>query len=144
MSDTSPRGQVCAPRMLADALLRGVGGTEARLRVTGSNTDSNQAEVGLIATSFSEIVVSPVAMRKLRPSTRAGDANQWEMLVSATSIQAQLNALDLASAQALFAMTLGITVAGTDYLIESVAVNEFLGTVYLYRLTLREVFRHSL
>jgi hypothetical protein len=144
MSDTSPRAQVSAPRMLADALLRSVGGTEARLRVTGSNPDSNQAEVGLIATSFSEIAVSPVAVRKLRPSTKTGDANQWEMLVSATSVQAQLNALDLPSAQALFAMTLGLTVAGNDYLIESVAANEAFGMVYLYRLTLREAFRQSL
>jgi hypothetical protein len=130
--------------MLADALLRSVGGASAHLRVTGSNLGSNQAEVGLIATTFSEVEVSPVVMRKLRSSAKEGDAPQWEMLVSATSIQAQLNALDIASAQALFAMTLAITVAGNDYLITSVTTNEAFGKVYLYRLTLRETFRLSL
>ena len=35
-----------------------------------------------------------------------------------------------ASAQALFAMTLAVTVAGQDYLIESVASNEAFGQVY--------------
>jgi hypothetical protein len=130
--------------MLADALLRSVGGASARLRVTGSNPSSNQAEVGLIATTFSEIEVSPVVMRKLRPSTKGSDAPQWEMLMSATNVQAQVNALDVPSAQALFAMTLAITLAGIDYLIESVAANEAFGNVYLYRLTLREAFRQSL
>jgi hypothetical protein len=144
MSDTASRSPVNAPQLIADALLRTVGGSSARLRVTSSNPGSNQAEVGLIATTFSEIEVSPVVMRKLRPSAKEGAAPQWEMLVSATSIQAQLNALDVASAQALFAMTLAITVAGNDYLIASVTTNEAFGRVYLYRLTLREAFRQSL
>jgi len=144
MSDTASRSPVNAPQLIADALLRTVGGSSARLRVTGSNPGSNQAEVGLIATTFSEIEVSPVVMRKLRPSAKEGAAPQWEMLVSATSIQAQLNALDIASAQALFAMTLAITVAGNDYLIASVTTNAAFGRVYLYRLTLREAFRQSL
>ena len=144
MSDTAPRSPVSAPQMLADALLRSVNGASAHLRVTGSNAASNQSEVGLIATTFYEVEVSPSVMRKLRPSTSAGDAPQWEMLVSATSVQAQLNALDLPSAQALFAMTLAVSVAGNDYLIESIAANEAFGKVYLYRLTLREACRQSL
>jgi hypothetical protein len=49
-----------------------------------------------------------------------------------------VSALDLPSAQSLFAMTLAITVAGQDYLIESIASNEAFGQVYLYRLLLRE------
>ena len=144
MSDTAPRGPVSAPQMLADALLRSVGGATAHLRVTGSNSSSTQSEVGLVATTFSEVAVSPVVMRKLRPSGKPGDTPQWEMLISATSVQAQLNVLDLTSAQALFAMTLAITVAGNDYLIESVASNEAFGAVYLYRLALREAFRQTL
>jgi len=35
-------------------------------------------------------------------------------------------------------MTLGVSVASQDYLIESVASNEAFGQVYLYRLLLRE------
>ena len=138
MSDTAPRNPVNAPQMLADALLRSVAGASAQLRVTGTNSDSNQSEVGLIATTFTQVVISPVVMRKLRPTFKDGDASRWEMLVSATSVQAQVNALDLPSAQALFAMTLAVTLAGEDYLIESIASNEAFGQVYLYRLLLRE------
>jgi len=138
MSDTAPRNPVGAPRMLADALLRSVAGTRALLRVTGTNTDTNMSEVGLVATTFAEVTISPVLMRKLRPSWREGDQPRWELLVSATGVEQQIGMLDLASAQSLFSMTLGVTVAGQDYVIESVASNEAFGQVYLYRLLLRE------
>ena len=144
MSDTAPRNPVGAPQMLADALLRSVAGASAQLRVTGTITTSNQSEVGLLATTFAQVVVSPVVMRKLRPSFKEGDATKWELLVSASGVQAQVSALDLASAQALFAMTLAVTVAGQDYLIESVASNEAFGQVYLYRLLLRQALSQSL
>ena len=124
--------------MLADALLRSVAGTTALLRVAGANTESNMSELGLVATTFGNVVVSPVVMRKLRPSWNEDGESKWELLVSASGVQKQVNALDLTSAQALFAMTLVVTVAEQDYLIESVASNEAFGQVYLYRLLLRE------
>ena len=139
MSDTAPRNPRGAPQMLADALLRSAAGATALLRVTGVNTDSNMSEVGLVATGFAEVPVSPVVMRKLRPAWQEGGESKWELLVSATGVEQQVNALDLASAQALFSLTLAVTVAGQDYVIQSVASNEAFGQVYLYRLLLREV-----
>jgi len=124
--------------MLADALLRSVAGTTALLRVTGTNTSTSQSEVGLVSTTFADVVVSPVVMRKLRPSWQEGGESKCELLVSATGVEQQVSALDLASAQSLFAMTLAVTVSGQDFLIESVAANEAFGRVYLYRLLLRE------
>jgi hypothetical protein len=143
MSDTAPRNPVSAPQMLADALLRSVAGTSALLRVTGTNADTSQSEVGLLATTFYDVVVSPVVMRNLRPSWKENGESKWEMLVSATGVQQQVNALDLQSAQALFALTLAVTVAGQDYLIESIAANEAFGQVYLYRLLLREAHQQA-
>ena len=138
MSDTAPRNPMGAPRMLADALLRSVTGTTALLRMTAANTDTSMSEVGLVATTFAEVPVSPVLMRKLRPTWQEGGESKWELLVSATGVEQQVRTLSLPSAQALFAMTLAITVAGQDYLIESIAANEAFGQVYLYRLLLRE------
>lgn len=138
MSDTAPRNPVAAPRMLADALLRSVAGTTALLRVTGTNADTSQSEVGLVATTFAEVVVSPVVMRKLRPTWEEGGESKCELMVSATSVEQQVSTLDLASAQALFAQTLAVTVTGQDYLIESIAANEVFGQVYMYRLLLRQ------
>ena len=130
--------------MLADALLRTVAGTSASLRVTGTTADTNQSEMGLVATTFASIVLSPVVMRKLRQTFVKGGRANWELLVSATSVQKQINALDLGSAQSLFAMTLAVTVAGQDYLIESIASNEAFGQVYLYRLLLREAEQQAI
>jgi hypothetical protein len=144
MSDTAARNPVGAPQMLADALLRSVAGTTALLRVTGATTDSSQAEMGIVATTFSDVVVSPVAMRRLRPTMKDAEQPRWELLISATSVAAQVSALDLESAQTLFAMTLAVTVTGQDYLIESVASSEAFGQVYLYRLLLREARTQAL
>ena len=124
--------------MLADALLRSMTGTTALLRVTGANTDGSQSEVGLVANTFAEVIISPVVMRRLRPTWQQDGESKWELLASATSVEQQVNALDLPSAQSLFAMTLAITISGQDYLIESISSNEAFGQVYLYRLLLRE------
>jgi hypothetical protein len=142
MSDTASRNPNGAAQMLADALLRSVAGTTAYFRVTGSNSNTDQSQLGLVATSFAEVAVSPVVMRKLRPAWNEGEQSKWEMLVSATGVEAQVNALDLASAESLFGMTLAVSLtaggAGQAYLIESIAANEALGSVYLYRLLVRE------
>lgn len=138
MSDTTSRAPTGASQRIADALLRSVGGTSAQLRVTATNTDGAQCEVGLVATAFAAVVLSPVLMRKLRPMWQSADATRWELLVSAASVENQVRALSLSSTQALFAMTLTVTVSAQDYVIESIASNEAFGQVYLYRLQLRE------
>jgi hypothetical protein len=58
-------------------------------------------------------------------------------------VEQQVNALSLATAQSLFAMTLSVTVAEQDYLIESIASNEAFGQIYVYRLLLREARQQS-
>jgi hypothetical protein len=130
--------------MLADALLRSVAGTWAQLRVTSATTDTSMSEVGLVATTFAEVIVSPVVMRKLRPYLPEGNQPKWELLISATSVEEQVRSLDLASAQSLFSMTLAVTVGGQDYLIESAASNQAFGQVYMYRLVLREARSQAL
>lgn len=144
MSDTASRNPVRAAQMLADALLRSVAGTNANLRVTDANAESTQSEVGLIASAFSEVSLTPVVLRKLQPAFKSGETNGWELLVSATSVLGQVRALDLPSAEALFAMTLAVIVAGQEYLIDTIASNEAFGQVYLYRLLLRETHARSL
>ena len=138
MSDTASRNPTGAAQMLADALLRTVAGATATLRVVGTGLTTDQSQLGLAPTNFAEISISPVVMRKLRPGWKEGGQSKWELMVSATGVEAQVNALDLASAESLFAMTLAVTVGGQDYLIESVAANEAMGAVYLYRLLVRE------
>jgi len=144
MSDTAPRNAAGAPRMLADALLRSVGGATAFLRVTSASAGNSMSEVGLVATTFAQVAIGPVLMRKLRPAMQEGGESKWELLISASSVEQQVNALDLPSAQSLFAMTLAVTVARQDYLMESITSNEAFGQVYLYRVILREAKQQCL
>ena len=143
MSDTSPRGPVSAPQLLADALLRSLTGTSALLRVSNTNATTSQSELGLIDTAFADISVSPVVMRKMRPEWQATGDARWELLVSATSVEKQVSSLQLASAQALFELTVTVTIAGQAYLIDSFTSNEAFGQVYLYRLLLRGAKRQA-
>jgi PleD family two-component response regulator len=83
-------------------------------------------------------------MRKLRPTWKEGAESMWELFVSATGVEQQVNALSLSSAESLFAMTLAVSVGGQDYLVESIAANEAFGQVYLYRLLLRETGQKAL
>jgi hypothetical protein len=99
--------------------------------------------VGLVATTFADVAISPVVMRKLRTTWQENGESKWELLVSATGVEQQVNALDMASAQSLFAMTLTVTVAGQDYLIESISANEAFNNVYMYRLLLREAHQQA-
>jgi hypothetical protein len=144
MSDTSPRGPVGAAQLLADALLRSLAGTSALLRVTNTNAISSQSELGLVTTAFADVSISPVVMRKLRPSWQEADGAQWELLVSATSVEQQVSAMELPSAISLFELTLAVTIAGQSYLVESFTSNEAFGRVYLYRLLLREARTQAL
>ena len=139
MSDTASRNSSAAPRLLADALLRTAGGgTTALLRVTPTSTDGAMSEMGLVATNFVQVSIGPVVVRKLEPKWQDDGSSKCELLVSATSVEEQVQALDLVSAQALFAMTLAVTVGEQDFLIESIAANEAFGQTYVYRLLLRE------
>lgn len=138
MSDTEPRNPTGATQRLADALLRSVAGATALLKIAVASHATGMSELGLVPATFSNAVVSPVVLRKLRPSGQKSSQSEWELLLSATSVSQQVSALDLASAQALFARTSAVTVSGQDYLIDSVASNEAFGQVYLYRLLLSE------
>jgi hypothetical protein len=138
MSDTAARNPTGAPQMMADALLRTVAGATATLRVTGSSSNTDQSQLGLVATNFAEVAVSPVVVRRLAPGWKEGGQPKFELLLSATGVEQAVDALDMQSAESLFAIALAITVAGQDYLIESIAANEAMGQVYLYRLLVRE------
>jgi hypothetical protein len=129
--------------MLADALLRSLTGTSALLRVSNTNATSSQSELGLVDTAFADVSVGPVVMRKMRPEWQKADETQWELLVSATSVEQQVSSFELASAQALFELTLTVTIAGQSYLIDSFTSNEAFGKVYLYRLLLHEAKRQA-
>ena len=123
---------------ISNALLRAAGGTTVSLLMppaTGDTTDAGQ--VGLNPPNFQSLQLSPAVFRKLRPTMPEGEPAKYELLISAVSVQAAVGQLQLNSADALFSMAANVAVGGELFLIESIAVSESMGSVYLYRLLLR-------
>jgi hypothetical protein len=124
---------------MANALLRANGGTTALLQMppaTGDTTDAGQ--LGLNPPNFQSLPLSPAVFRKLRPTMSEGEPAKYELLISAVAVQAAVSQLQLSSADALFAMAANVVVGGELFLIESMAVSESMGSVYMYRLLLRD------
>jgi hypothetical protein len=138
-ADLSTQNPTSYAQQMATALLRANGGTSAQLLMppaTGDTTDAGQ--LGINAPGFQSLSLSPVVFRKMRATMVEGDAAKYELLIAAAAVQAAVGAMQLNSADTLFAMTAGVAVAGKLFVMEAKAVSENLGEVYIYRLLLRE------
>lgn len=139
MPDLSTQLACGMARRVAAALLRSNGGATASLQMPptpGDNT--NPGQLGIDAPGFLSLPLAPALFRKARVAMKEGQLPQYELLVSAEAVEAQVSQLSLASAQALFSMAAGIVVSGQLYLIEAVSASEAQGEAYLYRLLLRQ------
>lgn len=124
---------------LTDALLRSSGGTTAYLQMPTLPGDSSDAgQLGLDAPNFQQMPLSPVTLRLMRRVLTQGEPQEYELLVSGSAVAAAVGAMQVASADLLFQMAAGVAVAGEMFLIEAVSLSECMGSVYLYRLLLRE------
>lgn len=137
-ADLSVRNPTAAQQRMADALLRSLGGRTVLLRLpTPAQAGADNEQLGLSAPSYEDLPLSPAVFRRVRPGMSEGKVNRYELLISASSIQAQLLLLNLASADEIFAMAVGVYVDNELMQIESAAEAEMFGQPYLYRLQLR-------
>ena len=136
MSDLSSRGSAAAMRM-ADALLRSLGGTAVALRfpVTAAGADAEQ--LGLSAPVFEDVALSPAVFRRLHAQVGKDGGAVYELLISATTVNAQMALLGLSSVAELFAAGLGIVVRGTLLAVLGVTASEAFGAAYVYRVRLQ-------
>jgi hypothetical protein len=137
MADLSVRPKQGGWQRMADTLLRSLGGTQAALRLPMTATSAIGEELGSPSTGFAELPLSPAAFRKVRVTVTDGDQAKYELLISASAVEAQVSRLGLASADVLFAMGLGISVTNEFFLIEGVSFTSAGGLVSVYRVLLR-------
>ena len=135
--DQSVRNASAAPQRAADALLRCLGGRAVLLRLpTNAVSGSDTEQLGAGSPSYEDIPLSPAVFRRLRPKLRNGNANQYELLISAASVHAQLGASGTGIDGSAIRDGSGIFVDGELMLIEAAADAEAFGCPYLYRLIL--------
>lgn len=139
MADLSTQNPCGLARRVATALLRAGGGTTACLQMpplAGDAADTGQ--IGLDAPGFLSLPLAPAVFRKARATLKDDALPQYELLISADAVAAQVAQLKLSSAPDLFAQASGVVVSGKLFLIEAVSSSESQGTAYLYRILLRE------
>ena len=135
--------QTGAQARAADALLRGVGGRAVLLRMPAPASAGDIAEqLGLETPQFQDIELAPAAFRKARATgtdagTDSGKAG-WELLVSATAVEALVGSLGYSAASTLFSTAFGVLIDGVLLTIVSATESGALGQPYVYRLWLRE------
>jgi hypothetical protein len=137
-ADLSVRNYSPIAQRAADSLLRSLGGFAVALQIPELSAAGDAAQIGITPQNYQQLPLSPALFRRVRTPLLEGQPEKFELMVSASAIQEQVGALQLNSADALFAQSAGVSVNGKLFLIEAVTAPEAFGQPYLYRLQLRE------
>ena len=128
----------------ADTLLRSVGGAQVFLRAPApANPDDDGEQLGLAIPQFQDSPLFPVVYRRVRPKIVSNLDNapnkpaQYELLISASAVNALIGPQAFDSAETLFAVAFGVLIDGNLMQIISATTSEIGGAPYLYRLLLR-------
>jgi hypothetical protein len=131
-------------RRLADAVLRATGASAATLMICVQGGDSSDgAQLGLATPEFQQLTIGPALFRRTRATMFGGTPSRYELLVSASAVEAQVSTLELSSAAALFSMVNRLRFGGADFVIESWSSSVNYGEAFLYRLLLRSASAES-
>jgi hypothetical protein len=123
----------------ADVLLSCAGGRAVLLRMPAPGTAGDVTEqLGLATPEFQDVELAPVVFRKARVATAEGKAAEWELMVSATAVNALVGSLGYSAASVLFADAFGVLVDGVLMEVEAVTESEVGGSPYVYRVVVKE------
>jgi hypothetical protein len=137
-ADLSIRNYSPIAQRAADALLRSLGGFSVGLMMPLTGADGDASEIGITPQTYQQLPLSPAIFRRVRVPMEEGKPEKFELAVSASAVATQVGALQMASADGLFAQASGVTVNGKLFLIEAITAPEAFGHAYVYRLQLRE------
>jgi hypothetical protein len=122
---------------VADVLLRALGGRSVKLRIPAPAVPADITEqLGIATPLFQDLALAPVVFRKARATVAQDKPAKWELLVSATAIEAVVGSLAYASASLLFAQAFGVLVDAELLEIFSATEEQAFGCPYVYRLLL--------
>jgi hypothetical protein len=126
----------------ADVLLRCAGGRSVLLRIPAPASAGDTTEqLGLAVPEFQDVELSPVVFRKTRQAESALSADgskaaRWELMISASAVEALTGSLGYSAASVLFATAFGVLIDGVLMEVVSATQSEIFGTPYVYRLIL--------
>jgi hypothetical protein len=134
--DLSQLARGLAAISAADTLLRTLGGCTIFVRVPLDAPAGEASELGQSAIATQDVEISPaVARAELKTKT---SPRRMEVSLTAAGLARAKDIQDANAAEQFFAAALGVIYGDKLWRIDSVAVDEFGGTPYLYRLTVVE------
>jgi hypothetical protein len=124
-------------RRAADVLLSCAGGRSVLLRMPAPASAGDTTEqLGLAVPEFQDVELAPVVFRRARATVAEGKAAKWELMISATAVNALVGSLGYSAASALFATAFGVLIDDVLMEVESATESEVGGSPYVYRLVL--------
>lgn len=136
MTELNTQSTTAALRM-ADALLHSLGGSAVALRYPmAAQSGQDLEQLGLSAPGFEDVPLGPAVFRRLHAVIAKDGMAKYELLVSASAVNAQMASLGLSSIAELFAAALGMVVRGSLLGVLGVTASEAFGQAYIYRVQL--------
>src|SRR5690348_13170712 len=106
----------------ADSLLRSLGGTCVSLRIPSTLLSGGTAtEIGLTPPLYQDLPLAPAVLRPLTNAKPAIARARYEVLISASAVQNQMELNNFSDADDFFASALGLIYQGDLLRIENVA-----------------------
>jgi hypothetical protein len=129
-------GQERAAQRAAEAMLRSLGATRVTLRVAQPAIDSLSNQLGMACGGFEDISLYPVVVRST--SMFANETVKVEVLVSATAASAAATARGVGDVATWLLEAHGLLYRNKLLHIDSVVVDHFAGSEYLYHILASE------
>jgi hypothetical protein len=121
----------------ADVLLQCAGGRSVLLRMPApANAGDTTEQLGLAVPTFQDVELAPVVFRSARATTADGKAAKWELMVSATAVNALVGSLGYSAPSVLFEVAFGVLIDGALMEVKSATESEVGGVPYVYRVVL--------
>jgi hypothetical protein len=118
-----------------NALTRALGGATVKLRIATVAAEGLERELGITATAYEELELSPVVWR--HAGMEAG-REQVEMLVSSNTLDLLMPACGVANGTDFLKKVQAIICGQSVYVVTEVSAERFAGVEYLYRVKASE------
>jgi hypothetical protein len=129
-------GRAMAMTRCADAMLRGLGGTQIILRVATASAGDTNSQLGLTTAMCEDVPLSPAVVRTVKPTSDG--RRQVKAMVSSGSVKAAAEARGVTEAETWLLCAQGIVYRNRLMHIDSVVTEHFAGSEYLYHIVATE------
>jgi xanthine/CO dehydrogenase XdhC/CoxF family maturation factor len=129
-------GRELVAQRAAEAMLRSLGATKITVRVSQPDVDSTGSQLGLACGGFEDVPLSPVVVRST--AMAANETVKVEVLVSANAAVAAATARGVEDVATWLLEAHGVLYRNKLLHIDSVIVDHFAGSEYLYHILASE------